>query len=1058
MRFVRTALATIVVALAVSVAAAQSGGLTVLVVDSNGPLPGATVTISHETGYVKTTSMLTNADGIVELPVLRPGKGYTVEVSFPGFAPRHIPDIHIRIGENQPLTVQLAEEIVERVKVTAKQDVVDLEKTAPSTKFSDEFIQDLPVPGRFYQNVLTLAPGVQDADGDGNPNVHGSRHRDFKTEVSGISNVDPLTGNYMSQVNPNSIEEMEVITAGAGVEFSRAQGGFSRIIQKQGSNEFEGVFEFYFRSEKLDGDGAHDFSNLPDQGFDWYQPSLQVSGPIVKDKLWYRLSHELIDREMPVNVVSGLAVIEVKQAVHSDQLTWQASPRNKLALQFQSDPLNINNYGISSLTPPDSSMHYERTGETYSLAWTAPYSPKILIESKLAWQDLNTVRSPSAVGVKNNCVEGLSFLESAYCFNIDSAEVSGSYFRTMEDHSQRLTVRSDATVYGGRFWGMQHQFKFGVIVENERYFREQDRRPNLNFLSYTTLDPDDPNATPERKGIAYTTFAVPQFSTARAVGTTWGLYVEDQIKPVSNLTITMGLRLDREEIDSEGRLPMNPEGEADQFYTEVVDNGRPVFTVIPEVFTAYEDIRDFISLLSNTLDVSPSDLLQRLSSTSQQSFFWEQSRRNGNTNITNSNLSPFLGVAWDPWSNGKTKFAVTVRRYYDKIFLGIPLIELESATTDMAFTAYPASGDRWVVPDGFAAFQSSVNPAVNISVVDRNLQTPHQDEFTFQFERELWAETSIRLTYVNRKFRDQYQDIDLNHIPGDFGRCRVANADNNTTVEAVRIGDPDYDPAYAPGDGIIDDCAGDIVIPDNVGPGEEEDPFARSNRFEEPDGIPDLYLQNPGWGDIYLVGNFNQINYEAYVLELIRRQYRSWEMQASYTWSKATGDGEDFNQALGDDRSLLQDEKGYQSYDQRHVVKVNATTITPWGFRLGGAVTWNSGLPYSLLTQQLSFDSVSPLYLSFGSGNSARVRQQYKTHQRNDQRNDSFWNFDLKFTKEMNLGRGLNLQVSAEVFNLLNDGTFIIYNDFSGGRQINGRNDGYFRFGRQWQVGFKMAF
>ena len=42
--------------------------------------------------------------------------------------------------------------------------------------------------------MLTLAPGVQDADGDGNPNVHGSRDRDFKAEVGGVSNVDPLTG------------------------------------------------------------------------------------------------------------------------------------------------------------------------------------------------------------------------------------------------------------------------------------------------------------------------------------------------------------------------------------------------------------------------------------------------------------------------------------------------------------------------------------------------------------------------------------------------------------------------------------------------------------------------------------------------------------------------------------------------------------------------------------------------------------------------------------------------------------------------------------------------
>jgi hypothetical protein len=110
--------------------------------------------------------------------------------------------------------VQLVEEVQEHVKVVAEGNVVDLEKTSTSTKFSDKFIRDLPVPGRFYQNVVTLAPGVQDSDG-GDPNVHGSHGLDFKAVVRGIGNVDPLTGQSAGSVNPNSIEEMAVITAGA---------------------------------------------------------------------------------------------------------------------------------------------------------------------------------------------------------------------------------------------------------------------------------------------------------------------------------------------------------------------------------------------------------------------------------------------------------------------------------------------------------------------------------------------------------------------------------------------------------------------------------------------------------------------------------------------------------------------------------------------------------------------------------------------------------------------------------------------------------------------------
>ena len=59
MRLIRAALIVAFVALAVSTVSAQSGGLLVEVVDSTGPLPGATVTISHPQQYVKTTSMLT---------------------------------------------------------------------------------------------------------------------------------------------------------------------------------------------------------------------------------------------------------------------------------------------------------------------------------------------------------------------------------------------------------------------------------------------------------------------------------------------------------------------------------------------------------------------------------------------------------------------------------------------------------------------------------------------------------------------------------------------------------------------------------------------------------------------------------------------------------------------------------------------------------------------------------------------------------------------------------------------------------------------------------------
>jgi len=1040
---------------------AQTGGISVKVVDGTGePLPAATVTITHPTGYVKEAATLTNAKGLAEFPVLRAtgqsSVGYTLNIVFPGFAPMQLTDVKVSMGETTRQPVQLAEEIVERVMVVATTDVVDLEKTSSSSKFTDEFIQDLPVPGRFYQNVLTLAPGVQDADGDGNPNVHGSRNRDFKAEVGGVSNVDPLTGQRMNQVNPNSIEEIEVVTAGAGVEFSRAQGGFARILQKQGSNEFEGQVDFIYRSSLFDGTGADNTDNVNEADFDWVQPGFQFSGPIVKDKLWYRLSHQWINRGIPVNTTQGISVVTDDEAIHADQLTWQISPRNKLAIQYQWGGREINNFGVSSTLPEESSQLRTFDPVNYMATWTAPFSPKILIETQVAWQDLPTTIGPSQTGITNNCLTGPQWAEDARCFDLTTGETSGSSNFDRYDHRQRLTLKSSATVYGGRAFGASHQLKLGIAVENERYTRELERRPTLAF---TILDPSDDTSAEEesgdRVGVLFGTFTAPQYSELTAKGIAWGIYAEDQIKPAQNLTLTVGLRLDREEIRNDGKSVFDPEVESQQYQDQVGAGFLPQVTA-QQTFTKFEGQRNFFHDLAEAIEADFDTLYQQQSQMAQEAEFWWQTRQVENLTIVNTNLSPRVAISWDPWSNGKTKFAATAGRYYQAIPLAVPLLELEPPNANIAFNM-EEGGQGWM----FDGVRNSINPSVNINSVSRQLSSPYQDELTLQIERQLFAETSLKFSYVNRQYRNQLQDYDLNHVPGDLGKCNVATLSNPLAPSVIPVGPGDigFDPMLAPGDGVLDDCIGKLEIPDGQGGEGGSGQNDTKIVLDLPDGTPDLYLQNPGWGDIYLVSNINEIDYEALVLELIRRQYRNWQMQASYTWSQAFGNGEDFQQNLGDDRSLVEDEQGFQSYDQRHVVKVNATTITPWGFRLGTAVSWQSGLPYSVVLRSPAFDAIPPTYGTLDGRGGVRIRSTYPSGTRNDERNESYWNIDANFIKEFTFGRNLNMQLSVEVFNLLNDGTYQIYNPaIELGEQINGTNTAIRRFGRRWQLGVKFAF
>ncbi|MBZ5640483.1 MAG: TonB-dependent receptor, partial [Acidobacteriia bacterium] len=907
--------------------------------------------------------------------------------------------------------------------------------------------------------------------------------------VGGVSNQDPLTGLSMSLVNPDSIEEIEIITAGAGVEFGRAQGGFANIIQKQGSNDFEGTFNFLFKSSLLDG-GASAYPGAPVPKYQHLEPAIQLSGPVVKDKIWYRISHEYIQEEDPVAAAGGTAVVTTKRQINSDAVTWQVSPRNKLQFTYSADPLTITNFGVGRLLPVASSERRELGGPVYRLSWTAPFSAKILVDSLVSYQDSHTNILPSTRGVPNNCVQSapsgvlgsLPFVSQALCTNLESGQTSGSSYLTWRDKRQRLTFKSTANIFGGHFLGMDHQFKVGFSVENERYFRYEDREPDVSFYIYRPQNSNQ-NQSGDINPVAVVQgrFAVPTISNTRATDTASAVFFEDQIKPRQNLSITLGLRIDRESLNSDGFQPFDPAAEEEKFnvlrearaksYAEDQVRLNPALDYATELakdyasqdlfteqmyqsFTGYEDIRGFTRQLGAI--VGPDvDAVVGPAITASKNFY--QKRRADSIDITNTNFGPHIAVSWDPWSNGKTKLAFSGRRLYGATPLNVPLSEIEPAIATLRFQAKRTATGVWQ-----ASLANGLNPAATVQVVDRNLRTPYNDELTFSLEREIFAETSAKLTYIYRRFVDQFQDQDLNHYPADYGRCLV-QVDPKARASWISVV---YDQNGRPiPDGKLDDCDGQLTVPFNAAGSGGGDTGGGSNSklnlrelLHGPDGYLDTYTHNLGWGSIYMTGNFNFATYKGLQLEVIRRQYRNWQMNASYTWSRALGNGESWNSFLGDDRTTRDAEFGYLSYDVRHSVKVNATTITPWGFRAGTAVTWQSGLPYSILEQKPTADSAPPSLYGLGDPE-PRNRLRYPTGRRNDQRNRPYWNVDVKLDKEMNLGKGMNLQVAADIFNLLDDRTYQIWNPFAElGDQLNGYNDGFTRIGRNYQLSMKLSF
>ncbi|HEV8337694.1 MAG TPA: TonB-dependent receptor [Candidatus Polarisedimenticolia bacterium] len=372
------------------------------------PLPGVTVTARNAGLALAERGTVSDAAGNYRIPGLPPGSGYRVRVSLPTFAPVEFSDVTITAGGVTTLDAVLrpATELQETVRVPGKTSVVDTESVVTSSTFTSQFIASLPLLGRNYQDLLTLAPGVTDIYETGNPNIHGARDTSVVTLVDGVSTTDPFTGYYGQQLNVESIEELEVITAGATAEFSRAQGGFANIITKSGGNEFRGTFKFFMRTSRLDGDGAgidppeltygfRGAESFRDLRFTDLYPFLSVSGPLLRDKLWYYLAGEYLQIETPRNFLSQAIVSRERGAREFGKVTWQAVPVHKWALSAIVDRTVMPDLGVSTLKDRRSGYLYKRGGPTYTLKESAAFSPNLLLDSTLGWFDNSFERRPN---------------------------------------------------------------------------------------------------------------------------------------------------------------------------------------------------------------------------------------------------------------------------------------------------------------------------------------------------------------------------------------------------------------------------------------------------------------------------------------------------------------------------------------------------------------------------------------------------------------------------------------------------------------------------------------
>ena len=311
------------------------------VTDTSGAIiPGATVKLTN-IGTKIAKEVTTNSAGYYLFVDVLPGS-YVLSIQKQGFKAANVNAFSIQV--NQTLTQNVHLEIgtvSETVTVSAQAPLLQASSSELGTVVSERPIQQLPLNGRNFTQLLILTPGItpiSTAQGSGisatdagitaipgtsfyKPSVNGQENRENLFYLDGILNTDVRGAVYGVLPILDTINEFKVQSQNDKAEYGGTLGGVVNTATKSGTNSFHGSAWEYARSNVFDArDPFKDFCNSParcpgygtaggptsatpaaPEHYSQNEFGGAMGGPIFKNKTFFYAAYEGWRYSKPVN-------------------------------------------------------------------------------------------------------------------------------------------------------------------------------------------------------------------------------------------------------------------------------------------------------------------------------------------------------------------------------------------------------------------------------------------------------------------------------------------------------------------------------------------------------------------------------------------------------------------------------------------------------------------------------------------------------------------------------------------------------------------------------------
>ncbi len=276
------------------------GEITGEVRDSQGAvIPGAEVSVTNVAQNVSRTTT-TNDAGLDAFPALPPGS-YNLRVAKTGFKSATRTNVELQVQQSARIDVELVVgQISESVEVSAAAQMLSTENATVGTVIENKRIVELPLNGRNYLQLVSLAPNVSYGFGSAgqagsrqggdranqNISVAGNRSYFNYFTLDGVDNTDPNFNTYIIQPSIDALQEFKVQTGIYPAEFGREATQIN-VSTKSGANNFHGTLYEFVRNDAFDATGyAFTSKVVPKNPFKWNQYGGTLGGPVWLPKIW----------------------------------------------------------------------------------------------------------------------------------------------------------------------------------------------------------------------------------------------------------------------------------------------------------------------------------------------------------------------------------------------------------------------------------------------------------------------------------------------------------------------------------------------------------------------------------------------------------------------------------------------------------------------------------------------------------------------------------------------------------------------------------------------------